>query len=92
MAEVKLSPDALHAYGLLEKAGADALLDAIDDALDLLETDPGGARCRRRSFTGGLWGIPVRDRTDEWVIVWEQDDEGIVRVRYLGDDPFGRYL
>jgi len=88
MAEVKLSQPAIQAYAQLEKSGAEQMLDAIDDALDVLEADPGDARARRRSFTGGKWGIPARDRTDDWLIVWEQDDQGIVRVRYLGEDPF----
>jgi hypothetical protein len=88
MAEVKLSPQAIQAYAQLEKSGAEQLLDAIDDALDILEADPGDSRARRRSFTGGLWGITVRDRTDDWLIIWEHDDQGIIRVRYLGADPF----
>jgi hypothetical protein len=88
MAEVRLAPQALQAYAELEKAGAAQLLDAIDDALDILEADPGDARARRRSFSGGVWGIPVRDRSDDWLIIWEQDEAGIIRVRYLGADPF----
>lgn len=88
MAEVKLSPEAIQAYAHLEKAGAEQLLDAIDDAPDILESDPGDARARRRAFLGGTWGIPVRDRTDDWLIIWELDDQGVVRVRYLGEDPF----
>jgi len=91
MTEVKLSPQAFEVYSHLEKApGTAQLLDAIDDALDILEADPGDARARRRSFAGGLWGITIRDRSDDWLIIWEhdQDDAGIVRVRYLGADPF----
>jgi hypothetical protein len=88
MAEVRLSPPAIQAYEDLEKAGAGVLLNAIDDAIDILEADPRDSRARRRSFTGGLWGIPVRDRSDDWLIIWEQDDAGTVRVRYLGADPF----
>jgi hypothetical protein len=88
MPEVRLSPQAIQGYGQLEKAGAAQLLDAIDDALDIIEADPGDARGRRRSFTGGVWGIPVRDRTDDWLILWEQDEEGVVRVLFLGQDPF----
>jgi len=62
----------------------------IDDALDILEADPGGAQARRRSFGGGLWGITVRDRSDDWLIIWEYDQEDLelIRVRYLGADPF----
>ena len=73
MAEVKFSPAALRAYAGLEKAGCEPLLDAIDDAVDALEADPSSAPCHRRSFAGGLWGMPVRDRSDDWLIVWEHD-------------------
>jgi hypothetical protein len=66
------------------------MLDVIDDAIDLLEADPSSAVRRKRSFRGGLWGMPVRDRHDDWLIVWEHDpgDSDIVRVRYIGADPF----
>lgn len=50
------------AYAQLEKSGASAMLDTIDDAADLLESSPGDAAARRWSFGDGLWGIPVRDR------------------------------
>jgi hypothetical protein len=83
-----LSP--FHAYSALEKGRAETLLDAIDDALDILETDPGSALVRRRSFGDGLWGIPVRDRTDDWLIIWEHDPSAtnLIVIHYLGTDPF----
>jgi hypothetical protein len=58
MATVEFDPQPLQAYATLEKAGAETLLDAIDDALDTLEADPGNVTVRRRSFGDGLWGIP----------------------------------
>jgi len=67
------------------------MLDTIDDAVDLLESIPEGpAAARRRSFRDGLWGIPVRDRNDDWLIIWEHDaeDDDLIIVRYLGIDPF----
>lgn len=90
MAEAKLSEQAWRAYEALEKGGQGPLLDAVDDALDALEAGPGSVAARRRSFGDGLWGIPVRDRSEDWLIIWEYDaqDEGIIRVRYLGTDPF----
>jgi hypothetical protein len=90
MAEVRFSPAAMLAYEALEKAAALVMLDAIDDALDLLETDPSSAACRKRSFGDGLWGISVRDRQDDWLIVWEHDadDSDVIRVRFIGTDPF----
>ena len=90
MAAVELDAQPLQAYAALEKAGDVRLLDAIDDALDLLEADPGDARARRRSFGGGRWGIPAHDRSEDWLVVWERDlaSTDMVVVRYLGADPF----
>jgi hypothetical protein len=90
MAEVRFSPAAMLAYDGLEKAAALQILDAIDGAIDLLEADASSAACRKRSFGGGLWGIPVRDRHDDWLIVWEHDatDSDVIRVRFIGADPF----
>jgi hypothetical protein len=90
MGAVEFDPQPVQAYASLEKAGAGALLDAIDDAVDALEADPGAAAVRRRSFGGGLWGIPVRDRTEDWLIIWEHDPGAgdVIVIRYLGADPF----
>ncbi|WP_283135619.1 hypothetical protein [Rhizohabitans arisaemae] len=91
MADIEFDPQPRDAYALLEKTSAGTqLLDAIDDALDLLENDSGDARVRRRSFRDGLWGIPVRDRAEDWLIIWEQDPGQVdtVVIRYLGVDPF----
>jgi hypothetical protein len=37
-------------------------------------------------------GIPVRDRNDDWLIIWERDmtEDDPVIVRYLGTDPFSQ--
>lgn len=77
-------------YADLERTGASGLLDAIDDAVDQLESDPGDKRCRQRSFGGGLWGMMVRSRSDDRLIIWErdQDRDDLIHVRYLGGDPF----
>jgi hypothetical protein len=90
MATLKLAPEAAKAYTKLDSAATAQLLDAVDHALDLLEADPGDKRCRTRAFGERLWGIPVRDRTEDWLIIWEHDldDDDVVRVRYLGPDPF----
>jgi hypothetical protein len=90
MATVEFDPQPLHAYASLDKAGAAALLDAVDDAIDALEADPGAAPVRRGSFGDGLWGIPVRDRNGDWLIIWEYDPDAddVIVIRYLGADPF----
>jgi hypothetical protein len=90
MATVEFDPQPLQAYAGLDKAGSAALLDAVDDAVDALEADPGAAAVRRRSFGGGLWGILVRDRAEDWLIIFEHvpaaDD--VIVIRYLGAGPF----
>lgn len=90
MAEARFSPQALQAYETLERAGAVALLDAIDDAVDILEADPGDRQVRRRSFSDGRWGITIKDADDDWLLIWQLDDEDpkIARIRYIGPDPF----
>jgi hypothetical protein len=86
----RLSPATRLACDGLEKAAALQMLNAIDDAVDLLQADPSSTPCRRRSFGGGLWAIPIRDRHDDWLIVREHDpaDGDVVRVRDIGADPF----
>jgi hypothetical protein len=90
MATAEFDPQPQEAYAGLEKTGDSRLIDAIEDALSLLEAAPGDAHARRRSFGDGLWGIPLRSRSDDWLLIWEYDpfDERIVVVRYLGLDPF----
>jgi hypothetical protein len=87
---LRYAPEVAAAYESLDKAGSGALLDAIDDALDQLEADPGSAAARRRAFAGGAWGITVRTRDDDWLVIWEPDpsEDDVIRVRYLGPDPF----
>jgi hypothetical protein len=90
MATVEFDEQPWDAYRALERAGSLALLDAIDDAVDALEADPGDKQCRQRSFGDGRWGITVRDRANDWLMIWEyhtvRDD--LIHVRYLGADPF----
>lgn len=90
MSRVEFDDQPRNLYAALEKAGSIELLDAIDDAVDLLESDPGSAAARHKSYTAGVWGIPVRTRTDDWLVIWEHDhdDPGIVVVRFIGQDPF----
>ncbi|MGQ0745161.1 MAG: hypothetical protein ACT4OS_12695 [Acidimicrobiales bacterium] len=60
----------------------------INSALDLLESDPGDARNRRRRFnTIGLWGIAVICGNDEWLILWEPLDSEIIMVHHIVPAP-----
>lgn len=60
---LRFDRDAAAAYGRLQRPGDARLLDALNDALDAVEADPGDKRRWVRSFGGGLWGIPVRAGT-----------------------------
>jgi hypothetical protein len=62
---VEFDPQPWDAYEALERIETPELLDAIDDALDRLEDDPGSKLCRARSFGDGRWGITVRSRADD---------------------------
>lgn len=53
MARVEFDEQPSAAYAQLEKSGANTMLDTIDDAVDLLESNPGDAAARRRSFRDG---------------------------------------
>lgn len=67
------------------------LLDRIDAILDLLERDPADMRVRQRRFAKiGSWGVTIRDRHADWLIIWEPSssrprDGDVV---YIGPDPF----
>lgn len=55
---------------------------------DLLADDPHDAAVREHRFHEGLWGVRLRDRYENWIILWQEgaiagDD---VVVRYLGPD------
>jgi hypothetical protein len=86
---VELDPGPETELTRLERTKQWDLLDAIDTAVTALSHDPGAPSSRQRSFTDGLWGIRVRTRDDDWLIVWEHDHD-VIAVRYIGPDPFAR--
>ncbi len=84
---IELDPGPEAELDRLEKARRWDLLERIEDALDVLAADPGGRDSRRRAFRGGTFGITVRDRDHDWLIIWEHDGD-VIAVRYVGPDPF----
>ena len=72
-ARVELDPGPGAALDGLEKARLWDLLGAIEDAIEALGDDPGSRESRKRAFAGGTFGIPVRDRDEDWLIVWEPE-------------------
>jgi hypothetical protein len=84
---VELDPGAEAQLDRLEKTQRWELLERIEDAIDALAADPGSKGSRRRAFRGGGFGITVRSREDDWLIIWELDGD-VIAVRYIGPDPF----
>jgi len=80
VAELVFSPEADEVLNRIEADEAQRIcVGRLNTALDILEADPGDARNRRRRFqTIGLWGVPVVCGDDEWLILWEQQDDTIV--------------
>jgi hypothetical protein len=89
VAELLFSPEA---DAVLTRMEADesqrGCAGRLNVALDLLEADPGDARNRRRRFqTLGLWGIAVVCGDDEWLILWEPQDDEVVVVHHIVPAP-----
>lgn len=89
MAELLFSPEADEVLTRLEAdEGQSRCAARINAALDLLEVDPGDARNRRRRFqTIGLWGIAVVCDEEEWLILWEPQDDDLVIVHHIVPAP-----
>lgn len=86
---VELDPGPEAELDRLERAKSWDLLDAIDAAIGTLAASPGSPESRRRSFSKGAFGITVRTRYDDWLIIWENEAD-VIAVRYIGSDPFER--
>jgi hypothetical protein len=71
---------------LIAEAGRGALGDRVLAALRLLDSEPKDVRCRRRSYGEQGWGMVVRTRDEDWLILWRTDPDGVPRVRYVGPD------
>lgn len=73
MAELLWGPEASATFGELDATPAKAkLVDRLNEALDMLEENPGDAVCRRHRFQNiGVWGISAVAAGEEWMILWE---------------------
>jgi hypothetical protein len=68
----------------------EAVLEKIDVVLDGLEKDPGQAHLRMHRWSDPpLWGVTVRGRDDDWLVMWGVEpggDTGVAVVHYIGHD------
>jgi hypothetical protein len=72
--EPNYSAQASAALDVLESGGDNKLLDAVCEAIDLVCDHPGDRRARAeqlRTASGTpIWKVPVRTRSDDWVVLW----------------------
>lgn len=84
MSEVELDPmpaDALESLWLRN----DRLAEAVETALDWIESVPVPPEARRRRFTNGMWAISIHAGGEEWLLVWEEPEKDRPVVRLLAD-------
>lgn len=89
MAEPLYSNQALKALDQVENDPlADALWNALCDAIDLITDHPGSAAARRialRTVAGtAVWQVSVRTRADDWRILWHQTENDEVLIAFIG--------
>jgi uncharacterized protein YpbB len=66
------------------------LKSAVEKILDILEKDPTNRLVRTKSLrtrTGyTIWKVPVRERFEDWSLIWifESESESEVLILYLG--------
>ncbi len=62
------------------------IYDRVNDVLDAIEDDPGGAEVRLRRYNSPpVWGVPVHGSGEDWLVLWSETDAGPL-VHYLGED------
>jgi hypothetical protein len=80
--------DALAALDLLWDSDSEAA-GLIENALDLLKSNPADPCCRTVSLRprpgDQVWGMPVRAPSEDWLILWHyRDNQQTVAVLYIG--------
>jgi hypothetical protein len=87
MSEVRLDPEPYDALNDLHEHNP-VVADAIEDVLDWIEAEPIDARARRRRFSNGLWAATTFAARADWVVLWEESNDQIRHVRYIGPSTF----
>jgi hypothetical protein len=89
---LRFDPEPAEVYRALRKSAAQSdLFDRVRQVCSELNDDHGQAHLRRHRFTQPpLWYITVADRTETWVILWEQSpgDPADAIIRYIGPASF----
>jgi hypothetical protein len=93
VAELFWEPDARATYDALDDQPV-RLGEAIEHILDQLEDDPGHESVRRRTrrTTKGdvIWKIDIRQRAEDWTLLWIEHPQraGDVLILYLGRSQY----
>ena len=86
--ELVFEPEADRALTALERDPTRKQLTVrVHAALRSLAANPGDARCRQLPYMPFGWGMRVRTRNDDLLIIWRAGPgEHQVTVRYVGPD------
>jgi hypothetical protein len=76
-------------------AANDPALPALDDALDIIETQPSSPEARPRCIAAvisppPLWLVDVRHDSGDMQILWQEDDQGEPMLIWIGAARFPR--
>jgi hypothetical protein len=89
MAELFWEAEAAATYEALDTQPV-RLTEAVDAVLDQLERDPGDEAVRRRTRRTSkgdvIWKVDIRQRAEDWTLLWIEHPEraGDVLILYLG--------
>ena len=90
MAGVFYSEAADAALNALEADAALAgLRSAVENVLATIEAAPSDRSVRQRGYTVDgmhLFGVPVRTRDHDWLVLWEPAGDDTVTIHYVGAD------
>lgn len=83
MSELRLDPDPAAELDRLWDT-APRVAAVLEEVLDWIEDEPVDPRAKRRRFSNGMWAVVRTAERDEWLILWEEMDDQVRYVRYLG--------
>lgn len=77
-----LDPDPADAYSRVPLPVA----HWADRVFDWIELDPVDPQARRRRFSTGHWAVTARIVDEDWLILWQETEDDLAVVVYLGED------
>ena len=87
MADLLFSPEAdRQLVALRADPGLNELYQRVNAVLDDIEDGRNSRRIRHRRYhRPPVWGVPVHGSSEEWLVLWSEQDHGPL-VHYIGPD------